>query len=114
MPFGSNDFVYVADSAKGWVVRASEICTVETCGNYTQITLHTGDKLLIRRAFKRCEQKLDPMMFFRANRQCIVNLNYVRQTRMLDAKRILFVLANGREIPLSRNHSLLLKRNMSL
>ena len=115
-PPASDDFVYVADTAKGWVVRMSDISTLEARGNYVRVTLDHGDggKLLIRQSLTACEEKLDGRMFFRANRQWLVNLNYVKSVRALDPKRLAFVLSDGREVPLSRHCTLHLKKTMSL
>jgi two-component system LytT family response regulator len=114
MIFRPNDFVYISDTAKGCVVHAAEISTLETCGNYTRVTLENGRTLTVRRGTQACHAKLDPKLFFRANRHCIVNLNYVAETRFADPKRILFILADGRQVVVARRHSIALKRDMAL
>jgi two-component system, LytTR family, response regulator len=111
--FASEDFVFLSDNVRCWVVRASDISTLEACGNYTRVTL-SGATALIRRPLRECEGRLDPATFFRTRRDCIVNLSRVRQMRMLDAKRFLFVLLDGKEVPMSRKQSLLFRKQKAL
>jgi DNA-binding LytR/AlgR family response regulator len=111
--FGSQDFVFLSDNVRCWVVRASDISTLEACGNYTRVTL-SGATALIRRPLRECEGRLDPASFFRTRRDCIVNLSRVKQMRMLDSKRFLFVLLDGKEVAMSRKQSLLFRKQKAL
>jgi DNA-binding LytR/AlgR family response regulator len=111
--FGSDDFIFLSDNVKCWVVRASDISTLEACGNYTRVNLSDATAL-IRRPLRECECRLDPSTFFRTRRDCIVNLSRVKQMRMLDAKRFLFVLLDGREVAMSRKQSLLFRKQKAL
>lgn len=111
--FGRDDFIFLSDNVRCWVVRVSDISTLEACGNYTRVTLSDATAL-IRRPLRECECRLDPATFFRARRDCIVNLSQVKQMRMLDAKRFLFVLLDEKEIPMSRKQSLLFRKQKAL
>jgi DNA-binding LytR/AlgR family response regulator len=111
--FGSDDFIFLSDNVKCWVVRASEISTLEACGNYTRVNLSDATAL-IRRPLRECECRLDPSTFFRTRRDCIVNLSRVKQMRILDAKRFLFVLLDGKEVAMSRKQSLLFRKQKAL
>ena len=111
--FGYDDFIFLSDNVKCWVVRTSDISTLEACGNYTRVNLSDATAL-IRRPLRECEGRLDPTTFFRTRRDCIVNLSRVKQMRMLDAKRFLFVLLDGKEVPMSRKQSLLFRKQKAL
>ena len=111
--FGCDDFIFLSDNVKCWVVRASDISTLEACGNYTRVNLSDATAL-IRRPLRQCECRLDPSIFFRTRRDCIVNLSQVKQMRMLDAKRFLFVLLDGKEVAMSRKQSHLFRKQKSL
>jgi DNA-binding LytR/AlgR family response regulator len=111
--FGYDDFIFLSDNVKCWVVRTSDISTLEACGNYTRVNLSDATAL-IRRPLRECESRLDPTTFFRTRRDCIVNLSRVKQMRMLDAKRFLFVLLDGKEVPMSRKQSLLFRKQKAL
>src|SRR4029077_7979404 len=109
----SDDFVFLYDCAKTWMVRCSDIIFFEADGNDTIIHLIQG-KISVRKTISKCEEVLDPSMFFRANRSCIVNLSFVAKVEILDAKRYEFRLKNDAQIILSRNASLKLRREKRL
>jgi DNA-binding LytR/AlgR family response regulator len=111
--FGCDDFIFLSDNVRCWVVRASDIWTLEACGNYTRVNLSDATAL-IRRPLRECECRLDPSTFFRTRRDCIVNLRRVKQMRMLDAKRFLFVLLDGKEVAMSRKQSLIFRKEKAL
>lgn len=75
---GANDEALLVDKAKYWMIRVSDISTLEACGDYTLAHLSCATPL-IRRPLGECERRLDPSLFFRARGDCIVNLGQVRQ-----------------------------------
>ena len=109
----ANDLVFLADKAKCWMIRVSDISTLEACGNYTRVHLSCATPL-IRRPLGECERRLDPSLFFRASRDCIVNLGRVRKTRSLARLQLVFVLQDGREIVVSHEQSLIFRRAREL
>src|SRR5258705_13241026 len=111
--FSRDDFIFLNDNAKCWLVQSSNILSLEADGNYTQIHLTDATTILIRCAFHKCEHQLDPSTFFRTGRDCIVNLNHVKEVRIFDNKRYMFVMSNGKEVILSRQNSLRLRREKS-
>jgi DNA-binding LytR/AlgR family response regulator len=111
--FQDTDFVFVSDNVNCWVVRAADISVLEACGNYTRVYFNDSSAL-IRRPLRECECRLDPSTFFRTRRDCVVNLSRVKQMRMLDAKRFLFVLLDGKEVPMSRKQSLIFRKSKAL
>jgi LytTr DNA-binding domain-containing protein len=111
--FCYDDFVFLSDNVNCWVVRVSDISILEACGNYTRVYFSNATAL-IRRPLRECECKLDPSTFFRTRRDCVVNLSRVKQMRMLDAKRFLFVLLDGKEVPMSRKQSLIFRKTKAL
>jgi DNA-binding LytR/AlgR family response regulator len=111
--FCYDDFVFLSDNVNCWVVRVSDISLLEACGNYTRVYFNDATAL-IRRPLRECECKLDPSTFFRTRRDCVVNLSRVKQMRMLDAKRFLFVLLDGKEVPMSRKQSLIFRKTKAL
>ena len=111
--FRPQDFIFLSDNTKCWLVRTGDISMLEACGNYTRV--HMGDSVaMVRRPLRECERKLDQSLFFRARRDCLINLSLVRQTKTLTGDRFLFVLADGTEVPLSRNQSILFRRMKAL
>ena len=109
----ANDFALLEDKPKCWMIRISDISTLEACGNYTRVHLSCATPL-IRRPLRECERRLDPSLFFRARGDCIVNLEHVSQTRALVPFQLVFVLQGGREIVASREQSLIFRRAREL
>lgn len=108
-------FFYLTDSAKGAVIHAAQISMLESYGNYTRIFTDDDDKpIAVRRPLHKCLEQLDPGVFFQVNRQWVVNLGCVRDAWPADPKRLMFRLANGKEMRLSRIQSIQFRRQFSL
>ena len=108
----SEDFVFLFAGARGVVVRLSEVMVLESAGNYTRMILGNGSAFVLRRPIYRCEARLDPKVFYRINRDCIVNLAHVKEVGMLDPKRYFFLCSNGRQLEVSRARSVSFRREM--
>ena len=62
----------------------------------------------------RCEEKLDPRRFFRANRRQIVNLDYIESVEMGLGGRLHVQLRDGPEIEISRRQARQFRARMSV
>ena len=58
--------------------------------------------------------RLDRATFFRATRDYVINLTHVKQTRLLDASRVLFVLPTGQEVIVSGPQNALFRKMRAL
>lgn len=81
-------------------LTSDEIIYCEGDGNYTNIYLEKGKKLLISQTLKKVEEKLPPDEFFRVHNSYIINLSQVREYLKTDGY---VVLMNEKKIPVSRN-----------
>ena len=108
-----NDFVLLNDEIKHWIVRIEDISLLEAHQNFTIAHLPNG-KVLIRRSLADCERRLDSSMFFRASRDCIVNLSQVKQSRLSKDRGLIFLLKDGKEVVLSRRQSVLFRKTRGL
>jgi DNA-binding LytR/AlgR family response regulator len=113
VPLRNDDFVVLTDNIKCCILRMSDLLRLEAEGNYSRV-FWIGSSMLIRRPLRDCEKRLDPSKFFRARRDCIVNLEHVKHTRIVDLMRYVFVLQDGTEVTLSRRQSLVLRKSRSL
>ena len=113
VPLRNDDFVVLTDNIKCCILRMSDLLRLEAEGNYSRV-YWIGSSMLIRRPLRDCEKRLDPSKFFRARRDCIVNLEHVKHTRIVDLMRYVFVLQDGTEVTLSRRQSLVLRKSRSL
>jgi DNA-binding LytR/AlgR family response regulator len=112
-PLGNDDFVVLTDNIKCCILRMSDLLRLEAEGNYSRV-YWIGSSMLIRRPLRDCEKRLDRSKFFRARRDCIVNLEHVKHTRIVDLMRYVFVLEDGTEVTLSRRQSLVLRKSRAL
>jgi DNA-binding LytR/AlgR family response regulator len=112
-PLKNDDFVVLTDNIKCCILRMSDLLRLEAEGNYSRV-YWIGSSMLIRRPLRDCEKRLDRSKFFRARRDCIVNLEHVKHTRIVDLMRYVFVLQDGTEVTLSRRQSLVLRKSRAL
>jgi two-component system LytT family response regulator len=71
-----NDQIFLKDGEKCWFVTLKDVRYFESEGNYVRVRF--GDqKPLVLRSLNKLEEKLDPLVFFRANRKHIINLRWV-------------------------------------
>ena len=108
-----DDFVFLSENSKCWLIRTADIWLLEACGDHTRIHLPDGTAL-VRRHLRDCERRLDNSTFFRATRDCVINLTHVKQTRLLDCAHVLFVLPNGMEVIVSGKQNLLFRKMRAL
>jgi two-component system LytT family response regulator len=108
-----DDFVFLSSEGKCWLIRTGDIWFLEASGEQTRIHLPQG-AVFIRRTLRECERRLDTSTFFRATRDCIINLTHVKQTRLLDSSRVLFILPNGKEVVVSGRQNFLFRKMRAL
>lgn len=107
------DQVFVKDGDRCWFVRLGEVWLFESVGNYTQ--LHFGpQKPLIHRTLNYLEERLDPAVFFRANRQQIVNLRRIERVASRMGGLLTLHLQGGVTVDLSRRRAQQFRDQMSL
>ena len=76
----AEDRVYVKDGSRSWFIRLADVWLFESVGNYTRLYFE-GGKPLVNRTLSYLEERLDSDVFFRANRQHMINLKYVQTLR---------------------------------
>ena len=73
---GLDDQIFLKDGEKCWFVTLKDVRYFESEGNYVRVRF-SDQKPLVLRSLNKLEEKLDPLVFFRANRKHIVNLRWV-------------------------------------
>ena len=71
-----NDQIFLKDGEKCWFVTLKDVRYFESEGNYVRVRF-SDQKPLVLRSLNKLEEKLDPHIFFRANRKHIINLRWV-------------------------------------
>ncbi|MBK8583011.1 MAG: response regulator transcription factor [Flavobacteriales bacterium] len=110
---GPEDRIFLKDGEKCWFVALKDVRLLESEGNYVRVRF--GDqKPLVLRSLNSLEKKLDPHVFFRANRKQMVNLAYVDQIEPWFSGGLNVTLNSGATVEVSRRQTLRFKELMSL
>ncbi|MBO3699187.1 LytTR family DNA-binding domain-containing protein [Roseivirga sp. E12] len=109
---GLNNQVFVKDGEACWFVSLAEIRVLEILGSYTRIYFK-DQKPMIPRSLNYMEGRLDPEVFFRANRQQIINLKYIERIEPWFSGTLKVYLKDGEEIEVSRRQSIKFRELMS-
>jgi two-component system LytT family response regulator len=105
--------VFVRDGDRCWIVKIADIALLESDGSYTRVYFGQ-QRPLISRSLNALEERLDPDVFFRANRSQIMNLRAVEQLDSEADGSLCAQLRGGMRIQISRRQSKRLRELMSL
>ncbi len=116
---GENDQVFVKDGEKCWFVKLGNVRLFESMGNY--VRLHFDDqKPMILKSLNSLEERLDPKIYFRANRKHIINLHWIDKIEPWFSGGLLVTLKmndksmSNEKIEISRRQAIKFKDLMSL
>jgi two-component system LytT family response regulator len=112
-PLSAQEQVFVKDGERCWFVRLADIRLFEIQGSYTQIYFDQHRPLLPR-TLQQLESRLDPKVFFRVNRQQIINLQWVESITPWFSHTLKIKIKDGPEVKLSRKQSILFRELLSL
>ena len=110
---GGNDQVFVKDGERCWFVRLAEVRLFESAGNYAKV-FFGSNKPLILKSLNALEERLDPKLFFRANRKHIINLQMINKMDTQYNGGLKVTLQGGEEIEISRRQAVKFRDTMSL
>ncbi|MBS1546706.1 MAG: response regulator transcription factor [Bacteroidetes bacterium] len=109
----ADDRIFIKDGDKCWFVALKDVRLFESEGNYVRVRF--GDnKPLVLRSLNNLEKKLDPHVFFRANRKQMINLAWVGKIEPWFSGGLNCMLSTGETIEVSRRQALRFKELMSL
>lgn len=109
---GEHNQVFVKDGEKCWFVYLKDIRLFEIMDNYTRIYFEK-EAPLIPKTLNYLEKRLDPKVFFRANRQQIINTRWIQKVEPWFSGTIKLILKNGTVVEVSRRQSARFKELMS-
>lgn len=109
----NDDRVFVRDGGRFWLVTIGEIEMLESCGNYTKIHFPDGPAT-IRRTLREFSERLDPHVFFRINRERIVNLRKVEAVKSAGGGQLAVEMSGGCSYEMTRSHMVEFQRLMGL
>jgi two-component system LytT family response regulator len=85
-------------------VPVEQISLIESEGNYVRLYFGT-DRPLVPRSLNAIGERLDPAMFFRANRRQVINLESIESLVPWPNDGYLVRLAGGLEVEMSRRQA---------
>jgi two-component system LytT family response regulator len=103
--------VFIKEGENCWMVILKNIVLFEIVGNYTRVYFE-DKKPLIYKSLNQIENRLPNELFFRVNRQQIINLKNIKQVTPWFNGKLKIVLDNGIEVEASRRQSSKLKQNL--
>ncbi|WP_425391805.1 LytR/AlgR family response regulator transcription factor [Ekhidna sp.] len=107
-----NSQVFVKDGEKCWFVTLRDVRLFEIWDNYTRIYFEEH-KPMIPKTLQYMESRLDPKVFFRANRQQIINMKWIDKIEPWFSGTIRLYLKDGTEVEVSRRQTSRFKDLMS-
>lgn len=108
-----NSQIFIKDGEKCWLVKIRDISHLEIVGNYTRVFFEDQRPMLYK-SLNQVEEKLPEKYFFRANRQQIINTNFIKNVVPWFNGKLKLTMMNEVEVEVSRRQSYLFKDQMSL
>jgi len=105
--------VFIRDGDGCWYIKLEDIRLIESAGNYAKIHFDRYQPL-IHRTLNSLDERLSNKLFFRANRQQIINLNYIDKIEPFFNSGFLMYLKDGTKVEVSRRQAVKFKEMMSL
>jgi two-component system, LytTR family, response regulator len=85
-------------------IDPEELVRIEAAGNYTEIFLSSGSKILVRDLLSAVASRLESAQFRRIERSHVVNILHVVEVRRETRRRFSVVLRDGTELPLGGSY----------
>ncbi|NWF34321.1 response regulator transcription factor [Stenotrophomonas sp. SAM-B] len=110
---GADDQVFLRDGERCWFVALGEIRKVLVDGNYARLWFRDQNAVLAR-SLSTLEARLSPALFFRANRNTLVNLRRVRAIEPSLGDGYDLTLDDGSQVEVSRRQARELRERLAL
>jgi two-component system, LytTR family, response regulator len=107
----SPEHVFIREGERCHFVKFRDINRIAVEGNYVRVFFHNQGALLPR-SLNYVEERLEPNTFFRANRQEIINLNFIARIEPWIGDGLMIVMQDGTEVISSRRQARELKQRM--
>lgn len=109
----ADDQVFLRDGERCWFVQLGQISRIEVDGNYATVFFR-GEKAMLGRSLATLESRLDPALFFRANRNVLVNLRMVSAIDLAVGDGYTLTMNDGAEVDVSRRQARELRERLAL
>jgi two-component system LytT family response regulator len=105
--------IFIRDGERCHFVKLNEIYLVNVDGNYVRVFFR-DQKAFLARSLSYVEEKLSGLPFFRANRQQLINLDYVKSIEPNVADGLDVTLKSGVKVEISRRQAKEFKERLEL
>ncbi len=105
--------IFVKDGDNCHLIKVETIDYCESCKNYVQLFFE-GKKAFVKKSLNQIEQRLPEQVFFRANRQFIVNLQSVTSITESLGDGYEVTMKDGKVLEISRRNATRLKEVLSV
>lgn len=112
-PLSADDQVFLRDGERCWFVALGDIRKVVVDGNYARLWFRDQNAVLAR-SLSTLEARLSPALFFRANRNTLVNLRRVRAIEPSLADGYDLTLDDDSQVEVSRRQARELRERLAL
>lgn len=85
--------VFIKDGNSYHLVRWSDVFLIESLDNYARLWFN-DQKVLMKTSLNQLESKLDPNLFFRANRAQIIQLRFIKKINQSDGQMQVLLINN--------------------
>ncbi len=106
--FSIESRIFIRDNDKCFFVKVTDIKRIVSEGNYARI-FFKDQQALVHRSLNALSLKLDPDYFFRANRQELINIQYIERIEPYFSNTLVFFLTGNIKIEVSRRQSVIFK-----
>jgi two-component system LytT family response regulator len=107
----SPEHVFIREGERCHFVKFRDISRIAVEGNYARVFFHSQSALLPR-SLNYVEERLESNTFFRANRQEIINLNFIVRIEPWIGDGLRIVMQDKTEVISSRRQARELKQRM--
>lgn len=109
----ADDHLFIREGERCHFVKYHEIRLLQVDGNYVRLFFRNTNAMMPR-SLNYVEERLDPQIFFRANRQQIINLNFIANIEPWIGDGLLIHLEDGTKVEASRRQARELKQRLEI
>lgn len=109
----ADDHLFIREGERCHFVKYHEIRLLQVDGNYVRLFFRNTNAMMSR-SLNYVEERLDPQIFFRANRQQIINLNFIANIEPWIGDGLLIQMEDGTKVEASRRQARELKQRLEI
>jgi two-component system LytT family response regulator len=109
----ADDQVFLRDGERCWFVQLGQVSRIEVDGNYATVYFRS-EKAMLGRSLATLKSRLDPALFFRANRHTLVNLRLVQGVDLSISEGYTLTMKDGAAVEVSRRQARELRERLAL